>query len=192
MIQIDKSHKKQAMDILLSSFVDYDLNYLMCKKHKKGYEKRFKIMMEYNFEECLINGEIWLTDDLKTGILMTKDPKKARLNFRFLFMLLKLVLSIGVIQTLKNIRIANRFLRNHPKNKDYLHLWIIAVIPEQQGKGYSSKILNFIDEYSNKDIYLETTSEKNVKVYLSKGYKIFDEANKKDYGINVWMLKKLK
>lgn len=188
---IDRKHKKEAISILSQAFKNYNLYEFMCQKHKKGYEKRFKVMMEYNFEECLLNGKIWLTDDLATGILMVKDPKKNKKSFKYLLVMAKFIFYIGIKQTLKIIKISNRFSLNYPKDVDYVHFWIIAIVPSAQGKGLSSNFLKFIDEYAqNRPIYMETSSYKNMEIYIKNSYEVFDKMNEKDYGINIWLLKK--
>lgn len=188
---IDKNNKKQAMSILEQAFKDYNLYEFMCEKNKKGYEKKFKVMMEYNLEECFLNGKVWLTEDLETGILMVKDPKKNKKSLKYLFVLAKFIFYIGIKQTQKIIKISERFLLHYPKDKNYTHFWIIAISPTKQGQGNSSKMLDFISNYAqNQDIYMETTSEKNMQIYSKKGYKLFDQMSKKDYGIDVWILKK--
>jgi ribosomal protein S18 acetylase RimI-like enzyme len=66
----------------------------------------------------------------------------------------------------------------------YCHLYMIGVLKEYQGKGYSSE---FIDDMINRmkelqiPIYLETSSIKNVTIYSKKGFREYKKIDLDDF-----------
>ncbi|MDC7223398.1 MAG: GNAT family N-acetyltransferase, partial [Spirochaetales bacterium] len=67
--------------------------------------------------------------------------------------------------------------RRHPKT-DFYYLWFLGVHPENQGKGYGSRLLEELCQLARKDslpLYLETSSEKNIAFYRKNGLELYDK-----------------
>lgn len=66
-------------------------------------------------------------------------------------------------------------------NKNGIYFYRLSVIPEKQGKGIAKKTLNFLEEYARqleKPAILckvRMTIPKNIQLYRSMGYSIYDE-----------------
>lgn len=64
----------------------------------------------------------------------------------------------------------------YPDNVSFNYLWILGTDPQQQGKGYGSAILTKAireQELNQIPLYLETSSEANVKYYERKGFSLY-------------------
>lgn len=80
-----------------------------------------------------------------------------------------------------------------------LYFFRLSVIPEKQGKGIAKKILKFLEDYAkNKEIHkllckVRMTVTKNIKLYSSIGYSIYDEeVVHKPNGINIRVVSMMK
>ena len=65
---------------------------------------------------------------------------------------------------------------NFGKYPRYCHLYMIGVLPEEQGKGLASALMNpMIRRMKEKSIpvFLETANLRNVDIYKKKGFNIF-------------------
>lgn len=192
MIKAGPEHKATVVDIMKESFADYKLFHYMTEKDEPGYEKRYNIFLEYNFEECLLNGEVYLTDD-ESGVVLWLNPCKNDISLRYMLFALRFFWVMGISRTLLCMKIGKRFMLNHPDPVRYMYLWIIAVRPSAQGTGVSSKMLKSLHqmaaERGKEAIYLETCSDSNVALYQYKGYCIFDEWFIPEPQINLRMMR---
>lgn len=83
------------------------------------------------------------------------------------------------------------------KNED-LYFYRLSVIPEKQGQGIAKKILKSLEDYANKVegstilCKVRMTVQKNIQLYSSIGYAVYDkEVVHKPNGINISMKKEL-
>ena len=56
-------------------------------------------------------------------------------------------------------------------------MYAIGVLPESQGKGYASLLMNPVlneMEENHRRVYLETANPKNVQIYKKKGFKTYN------------------
>lgn len=84
----------------------------------------------------------------------------------------------NVFQVLKREKIIKSY---HPKG-DFIHLWLMGVLPEAQGTGIGSKLLKeTLNFYEGKLIYLETTTQENLRFYNKNGFSVFHETLELDY-----------
>jgi ribosomal protein S18 acetylase RimI-like enzyme len=78
--------------------------------------------------------------------------------------------------------IHNNF-RKYPRS---CHLYIIGVLPEAQGKGLASTLMNpMLQRMKEKSIpvFLETANLRNVDIYKKKGFKIFETPTIRDHNV---------
>jgi GNAT superfamily N-acetyltransferase len=67
-------------------------------------------------------------------------------------------------------------LKNAPK--PHIYIWVLAVIPEHQGKGYSKKMLAPLIKKADEEkmpCYLERYKKKNVEIYGHFGFECIEE-----------------
>lgn len=66
-------------------------------------------------------------------------------------------------------------------NKEGLYFYRLSVIPEQQGKGIAKKLLYSLEDYAIESrvsallCKVRMTVSKNIKLYSSLGYRVYDE-----------------
>ena len=80
----------------------------------------------------------------------------------------------SVVRILKSEAHVHNNFRKHPR---YCHLYMIGVVPEAQGKGLASSLMNpMIRRMKEKSIplFLETANRRNVDIYKKKGFEIFE------------------
>jgi len=93
----------------------------------------------------------------------------------------------------KNLSIISKYLnpdrKSNMKGKKYIHLLIIGVNSENQGKGYGGKLLNKIIEECDKKgryLYLETELEENVRFYEKHGFQVIKKINIIELNVPMW------
>src|SRR5690554_904817 len=102
----------------------------------------------------------------------------------------KLILkSVGIRNVAKVLKRESTIKKNYPHD-NIAYLWFIGVDPEKQGSGIGSKMLTKIVEQNRstgRDIYLETSTQKNLPWYQKNGFKIYNEIT--DFGFPFYFLK---
>ena len=70
----------------------------------------------------------------------------------------------------------------------YLYLYVIGVAPEHQGKGIGTHLINNMLSHLPPDIpiYLETETERNVKLYEKLGFKILKQIMVPSLQLPMW------
>jgi ribosomal protein S18 acetylase RimI-like enzyme len=91
---------------------------------------------------------------------------------------LKLVFTcLGIKNLLKTLDRESKIKKQHPPSP-FVHLWFIGVDPNYQNKGIGSQLLEKVIAEAGKmrrNIYLETSTLKNLPWYEKFGFKIFEK-----------------
>lgn len=165
--------KDIVVNILSKSFKnDPHINWLL---EESKSQNKLKIIMEYVFEESFGKGEIYLNDD-NTATALWNFEKKERFSLQYILRNFSFLFRIGLKTTIKILKIDRLTYNQYPKNKKYCQLYLIGVLPEEQGKGLASVLMNpMIENMVEKSIplHLETANPKNVEIYKKKGFNIF-------------------
>lgn len=184
------TNKDQAIivEILCKAFKnDPHMNWLLAKSRNPN---KLKIMMSYLVQKTLKIGEIYLSND-KKAVALWKSNKQESISIESVKRNLKFLLEIGlpsVIRILRNERFTHK---QYPKRQSYIHLYLIGVLPECQGQGYASSLMNPVLEQTSKKtipIYVETANASNVKIYERKGFKVYNTWF--NCGLQLYYLKK--
>lgn len=84
-------------------------------------------------------------------------------------------------------------------NEDYVYFYRLSVIPEKQGQGIAKELLKSLEAYAIKQEKLivkckvRMTAPKNIALYHSIGYKIYDEeVLAKPHGITLKVVSMMK
>jgi GNAT superfamily N-acetyltransferase len=135
--------------------------------------------MEFQFDKSLLYGNVFLSDDEKGCVLYLDREGFGIKNF---LLELKLLFTCIGLENMSKILKREKLLKNfHPK-EEFIHLWLMAVVPEQQGKGIGTKLLKeSLEAYHGKLIYVETTTPENRNFYKQNGFEIFHETHELDY-----------
>jgi GNAT superfamily N-acetyltransferase len=178
------SEKPIIVKILTESFkYDPHINWLLEKTKNKN---KLSILINYVVDETFNKGAIFLTRD-NLGTALWHTEKKETVNFEFIFRNLHFLFHTGVSCVIRNLRSLNVSHKHFPANQPYCYLYMIGVLPEGQGKGLASKLMNPVIDYCNKaqiPVYLETANPINVEIYKKKGFTLIDSVKTASTRIN--------
>lgn len=190
MIKATIKDKPLVIKILANSFDDNkSVNYIIKQDNKRA--KRIKALMEYSFDTCFMFGEVYLSND-KTACALILYPDRKKLSMKAIWADLTLVFkAIGINRASKAMSRESQ-IKSHYPNTPFYYLWFLGVLPSAQHKGIGSKLLAEIIQDShqqNKQIYLETSTLKNLPWYEKFNFKIYHKIN---LGYNLYMMKSFK
>lgn len=187
MITASKNHRKIVVDIIANSFEDNkSVNWVV--KQDKRRKERIRSLAEYSFDICLQFGAVYLSDDLK-GCILLLFPEKKETTMKSILLDAKLAIkAIGIERALKILKRESKIKRFHP-HEPFVYLWFIGVHPHHQGNGCGTKLLKEVLQKYDRQIYLETSTLKNIPWYKKFGFEIYQELN--DFGYPFYMMKKI-
>jgi len=194
-VEVDTFYRKAryedeaiVVNILCISFKnDPHMNWLL---EKSGNPEKLKIMMTYLFHKTMNIGKIYLSKDEK-AVALWKSEIKEELSLEYIMRNLRFMMDIGILSVLRILKNERFTYKQYPKRQKYVHLYAIGVLPECQGKGYASKLLNPILGQNAKNsipVYLETANIDNLKIYSRKGFKLYNSWF--NLGLEVYYMKK--
>ena len=174
MIKANKDDKREIVGILSNSFYDnQSVTYIIAHRHNK---EEIKALMDYSFEQCLLHGDVYLSDD-KNACALILYPQKKRFSVKSTWLDIRLIFkSIGLFRIVKALNRESAIKKLQPKI-DMSYLWFIGVLPSMQRTGIGSKLLSEIiqETDSNKlPIYLETSTLNNLPWYERFGFTVYD------------------
>jgi len=170
--KIQKKDLKKAVNVLANAFSKE----VMWKKIFNDEDKNL-ILTEVMVRFCLKYGCVLSTSDNLEGIMAIAPYDKDMTIWRIIrsgafFLSLKISSEGKKMQVLNNtVEEAKKSLNLKPN----IHLLIMGVSQEFQGKGFGGKLLRALIEKSEtekKPIYLETQKEENVNFYKKFGFSI--------------------
>lgn len=172
-------------EILFESFYDNkSVNFVVRQDSKK--DERLKILMDYSIFMGNNFGKVYLTNDQKACAIVL-DPLKKKTTLKAVLWDIKLAFSVIGINNIKKVMARENVLKKHHPKTPFIHLWYIGVRNEAQGKGLGSKLLQqIINDYPKKDIYLETSTERNFSFYKKHGFELVNDLVK-DLGYHLHM-----
>jgi hypothetical protein len=188
MIKADYKDKRLVVDILSRSFDDNkSVNYVIKQDGKR--KERLRKLMEYSFDICHLFGEVFLSDD-KSACALIILPDKKKTSLKSILLDVKLIFkSLGLANIKKALDRESKIKRSHPNALMY-HLWYIGVEPGHQNKGVGSDLLRDVlneSDKTNRPVYLETSTIKNITWYEKFGFRIYNEL---DLGYKLYLLKR--
>jgi ribosomal protein S18 acetylase RimI-like enzyme len=136
---------------------------------------KLKILIEYVVDETFSKGEIYLRDDYTAAALWDSE-KGEKVSLRYLLRNLSFLFRVGLKATIRNLKMNALIHNQYPKNERYCHLYLIGVLPERQGQGRGSALMDPMIEHmgrKSRSIYLETANPTNVEIYEKKGFDVF-------------------
>lgn len=173
MRKVSQEDKEIIVNILSKSFInDPHINWLLEESKNKD---KLKIIMGYIFEESLERGSVYLNDN-NTAAALWNSEKKEKVSFRYIFRNLSFLFRVGIKTTVRCLKTDKLIYDQYPKNAKYCQLYSIGVLPEGQGKGLASALMNPTIEnmtINSIPLHLETANPKNVEIYKKKGFSIF-------------------
>ena len=160
-------------NILLVSFKnDPHVTWLLEESKNKS---KLKVLIDYVVHQTLRRGEIYLSDD-NNAVALWDFERNERMSFHYIWRNLAFLIRIGIKSVVRIVKSEAQVHNNFDKYPRYCHLYMIGVLPEEQGKGLASALMNpMIRRMKEKSIpvFLETANLRNVDIYKKKGFKIF-------------------
>lgn len=160
--------------ILLVSFKnDPHVTWLLEASKNKS---KLNVLIDYVVHQTLRRGEVYFSDD-NNGVALWDCERSEKMSVHYIWRNLAFLIQIGIQSVIRIVKseahVHNNF-RNYPR---YCHLYMIGVLPEAQGRGLASALMNpMIRRMKEKSIpvFLETANLRNVIIYKKKGFKIFE------------------
>ncbi len=156
-------------------------------------EKRLRIMTEYAYDLVSKHDGVFLSSDQSTAMLYYRK-KGFRKDLYDLYRYARMFLLC--IKPLKAPEIQKR--ENHIESLrlqgiDYIYVWLLGHNPEVRGLRGLAEIRDHLDRESarlNLPILIETTVERNLKLYRYVGFEIYHHWYDEKEDLNVWFLKR--
>ena len=159
--------------ILLVSFKnDPHVTWLLEESKSKF---KLKVLIDYVVHQTFRRGEMYLSDD-NNAVALWDFERSEGMSFHYIWRNLAFLIQIGIKSVVRIVKSEAQVHNNFRKYPRYCHLYLIGVLPEAQGKGLASTLMNpMIQRMKEKSIpvFLETANLRNVDIYKKKGFKIF-------------------
>ena len=166
MIVAGKEDKELVVDILVSAFApkleENSIN-LIVKQDKKRIP-RMRILMAYLFEKAMLFGEVYISDDKKTCLLVSysaKERNTLKTILLDLHLAIKCISLERVFPVLKRLKVGKQTYIK----EDHIRPLILGVKDEYKGRGPGARFMLEI-QHRFKDntlpVIIDAASEKNV------------------------------
>ena len=176
MITADPIHKKTVVEILSRSFDDNkSINYIAKQDEKR--QQRIRSLMSYSFDICMEKGHIFLSEDASACVLIL-DPSRRMNPVKKAILDLQLAVQCIGMERIGKVMEREKLIKAHQPVVPFYYLWFMGVMPESQGKGVGSKLMEEVLQHYDHDrrpFYLETSAERNLGWYEKFGFSIFNE-----------------
>jgi ribosomal protein S18 acetylase RimI-like enzyme len=181
---IEITSKAYRADPLIGYFVRND------SRRSDGLRRLFDLCLR---EQALAHGQVTMTRD-RSACAAWLPPAKARPAMALVeqIALLPRMARICSLARVPRLLATMRLLeRRHPGTPPHHYLYLLAVLPERQGRGLGRALLQAglrtIDR-ARAATYLETASERNLALYRRHGFVVTGEARLPFDGPTVWFL----
>lgn len=176
MIKASHTDKNVVLELLTHAFENNkSVNYLIKQNHKK--RRLLYELMDYSFEQCMLNGEVYLSADQKACALIMY-PHQKRASAKSLKLDLKLLLQTIGLRSLKKTLRREKMIKALQPREDKLYLWFIGVDPKVQHLGIGTQLLKDVQQLAAAQklpIYLETSTVQNLPWYKKHGFVLYNQ-----------------
>lgn len=169
---------QRIVDILTEAFADnLSVNYVV----KPGRHRLDHIchLMRYAVATGHDFGEVWLSPDRQACALAVL-PDTKRTTVASVKRDIGLAFSSTGLRNVRKTLYREGQIRAHHPTEPFCHLWFLGVAPAHQGQGLGSILLKeLIRHYDaqRREIYLETSTLRNVPWYEKFGFEVYHELN---------------
>jgi GNAT superfamily N-acetyltransferase len=173
-VRAQRADKARIVKVLCESFPnDPQTNYILGSAGNRA--TKLKRLMAYAFEYGMVKGNVEISDDGNAAAIW-KNRHSGTMSVHLLVESILFLLTYGPSGLQRISAMEKRIAAFYPDNVSFNYLWILGTDPQQQGKGYGSAILTKAireQELNKIPLYLETSSEANVKYYERKGFSLY-------------------
>ncbi len=172
LFKIQKRDLKNAVDVLTDAFSKESM-----WKEVFNDEEKNRILTEVMVRFCLKYGIVYATSENFEGI-MALAPHDKEMTTWTIVRSGAFFLSMKIADEAKKMEVLNSAVEEAKKSLNlgsHIHLLMMGVSQEFQGKGFGGKLLRALIEKAEaekKSIYLETQKENNVKLYEKYGFSV--------------------
>jgi len=195
LIKATREHKTLVVRILVSAFKDLEednsINFIVGTINSNDREKKMEALMGYLFEMSLLFGEIYISNNKKSCLLLSYSEKE-KVTLKTIYLDIQLLYkSIGikkVFKVLKRQKIVKQF---YPTNKDFIKPVIMGSLKEAYGNGSAARlVITVMNKYkeNKKPVIVDTTATYNIKLYQKFGFKIINKEKALGYPITLLRL----
>ena len=170
--KIQKKDLKNAVNVLDNAFSEDSM-----WKEVFTDEDKNRVLTEVMVRFCLKYGNVYSTSDNLEGV-MAIAPHDKEMNLFRIIRSGAFSLSIKISSESKIMKVLSNAVeeaKNSLNLGPHIHLLIMGVSQEFQGKGFGGKLLRALIEKAEterKPIYLETQKEENVSLYEKYGFSV--------------------
>jgi GNAT superfamily N-acetyltransferase len=170
--KIQKKDLKKAVNVLTNAFSKDSM-----WKEVFDDEDKNRVLTEVMVRFCLKYGNVLSTSDNLEGIMAIAPHDKEMTTLRIILSG-SFFLSMKISKEAKKMEILSNAVEEAKKSLNlgpYIHLLIMGVSEEFQGKGFGGKLLRALIEKAETErnpIYLETQKEDNITFYEKYGFSV--------------------
>ena len=186
MIEGNKEHKELVVNILVSAFKDLkednSINFIV--GYGNNRIEKLKHLMGYLFELSILFGEVYISSNKKSCLLVAHSSKE-KVTLKTILLDIQLFIKVigfkKLFKVLKRQKLVKQF---YPKNEDYIKPVIMGSVKEAYGNGSAARlVLTVMHKYkeNKKPVIVDTTALYNVKLYQKFGFRILNEEKAMGY-----------
>lgn len=149
---------------------------IMWLTEQTSRKDKVDVIVDYMVDETLEDGSIYITHD-NSAVALWKTGKKEKFTWKFITRNFSFLIKMGIRCVIRNLKNKENITRHFAKSRNFCYLYAIGVMPQSQGLGLASKLMNPVIEVCktiNLPLFLETANTKNVAIYQKKGFVITD------------------
>lgn len=179
-----ENDRQKIINILVESFEGNKSVDFVVGDSAKGRQ----VLMEYSLENCLVNGEVFVSDSGKSCALIKYSNRK-RKPFSLWIWDLRLALRGIGIQKIQHVLKRESTIEEVQPSEPFLYVWFIGVEVESQGRGEGTKLMKTILEMArekNLPVCLETSTERNFKWYEDLGFSVYASSGQFGFPFNFY------
>ncbi|PKA99581.1 acetyltransferase (GNAT) family protein [Flavobacteriaceae bacterium MAR_2009_75] len=190
MVRAKHEHKQLVVDILSKSFEkNMSVNFVV-----NGDTDKIPKLIAYCFDVGIEQGAVFVSDDQNAAAIIL-FPEKKNTTIKSIIRDMSLAFNVISIGRVLTVMRREKLIKSKQPQSPFIHLWYIGVYPEKTRKGVGSNLLNEVIQFCDtqaKDIYLETSNERNINFYLKHGFVHFDSIKEGlPYDLMLFMRNKL-
>jgi len=183
--------KQLVTDILVSAFLpiqgENSINLVV--KQDVHRARRMRVLMAFLFEKAMQFGEVYLSDNGQSCILL-KYPHREKTTLKTIRQHLHLAHAcIGWTRVPTILKRQRLMERNYPK-EPHIRPMIMGTVDERKGNGTAARMmLELISTHKDNHlpVVVDAASEQNVRLYEKCGFKIIGK--EEALGFPIWFLR---
>jgi ribosomal protein S18 acetylase RimI-like enzyme len=191
--RVQKRDMTRAVEVLADAY-QHDPFWNKICEGGPGFEKRFRAIFEVPVRYCLKYGEVYAPSEDLEGVIGLVTGKYADMTVWRLLRsgAMGTAMRMGLKAVMKMGRIGKPFDEDRHEymvGSTYLYLEVVGVATKLQGKGFGRKLIDAVIGKSEREglqLYLETTTEANMKMYEHFGFKLLKKITLPIVDLPMW------